>query len=314
MKRSYGYKDIELRQLRSFCLAATQSNFTAAAEALGLSVPTVWEQVRALERKLGTPLLARRGRVVELTAEGRLLLELVQPHVNSLDSVERLFETRRADLPQQLTLASTDYFFAYHLLRPIREFTDANPSVRLNLHVGLWSGDVSQPVERSDADLGVMTYNPDDARSEHLDYEDLLKLPLLLLTAARHPLARKKSVSVRDIAGYPVVTAPAGTHTQRALERLLRHDNVREVRPVMATGSVDLTLRYVAAGIGVALRHMSLQAAQSVAGLHVRVFGEERDEMPAAIVVRKGAYVPDVVQEFRRYLKRFCSAGRSGQA
>src|SRR5436309_2199100 len=70
MKRSYGYKNIELRQLRSFCLAATQSNFTVAAEALGLSVPTVWEQVRALERKLRAPLLARRGRVVELTAEG----------------------------------------------------------------------------------------------------------------------------------------------------------------------------------------------------------------------------------------------------
>jgi DNA-binding transcriptional LysR family regulator len=314
MKRSYGYKDIELRQLRSFCLAATRSNFTAAAEALGLSVPTVWEQVRALERKLRAPLLTRRGRVVELTAEGRLLLELVQPHVNSLDSVERLFETRRADLPQQLTLASTDYFFAYHLLGAVREFTRARPTVRLNLHVGLWSGDVSGPVERGDADLGIMTYDRADPRSEYLDYEDLLRLPYLLLTAAHHPLARKKLVGLRDVLQYPIIAAPAETLTQRSLERLLRQENAGPARPVMATGSVDLTLRYVAAGIGVALRHISLGAARSVPGLHVRVFGEERDAIPVAVVLRKDTYVPEVVQEFRHFLRRFLAASQSPRA
>src|SRR5262245_47312669 len=53
MARNDSYKELELRQLRSFSLAATEGNFSTAAQALGLSVTTVWEQVRALERKLG---------------------------------------------------------------------------------------------------------------------------------------------------------------------------------------------------------------------------------------------------------------------
>src|SRR5438105_2107771 len=94
------YKDIQLPQLRGFCLAATEGNFTAAAAVLGLSVSAVWQQVRALERELGVTLLRRQGRSVELTPSGRLLLELAQPHVSGIDSLARLFEARQAELPQ----------------------------------------------------------------------------------------------------------------------------------------------------------------------------------------------------------------------
>ena len=83
----YKYKDIQLPQLRSFCLAATEGNFTAAAAVLGVSVSAVWQQVRALERELGAALFRRQGRTVELTSSGRLLLELARPHVSGLDSL-----------------------------------------------------------------------------------------------------------------------------------------------------------------------------------------------------------------------------------
>src|SRR6516162_3768796 len=109
------YKDIQLAQLRSFCLAATEGNFTSAARALGLSASTVWQQVRALERQLGANLLRRRGRAVELTDEGRWLLELVLPHVSGLDSLGRVFEAKRADLPQEVVVASGAYLHAHHL-------------------------------------------------------------------------------------------------------------------------------------------------------------------------------------------------------
>src|SRR5438309_8433271 len=104
MSQTHRYKEIQLAQLRSFCLAATEANFTSAAKALGLSTSTVWQQVRALERELRAKLLRRRGRVVKLTDEGRLLLETVQPHVSGLDSLRRLFETRRQVPPDRAPL------------------------------------------------------------------------------------------------------------------------------------------------------------------------------------------------------------------
>jgi hypothetical protein len=85
MANTHHYKDLQLPQLRGFCLAAVRG-FTGAADTLGLSVSAVWQQVRALERQLGAVLLRRRGRAVELTAEGQLLVELIQPHIHGLDS------------------------------------------------------------------------------------------------------------------------------------------------------------------------------------------------------------------------------------
>ena len=133
MRRSNRYKNIQLMQLRGFCLVATHENFTTAARELGLSVATVWEQVRALERKLRTTLIQRHGHAVELTADGRLLLELIQPSVGTLEALETLFASRRTEMPQLLTVAATPYYVSCHLVRPVQEFITTNPSVRLNL-------------------------------------------------------------------------------------------------------------------------------------------------------------------------------------
>ncbi len=47
----YSYKEGRLQQLRSFCETARLGSLAAAAQALGLAEPTVWEQVHALERQ-----------------------------------------------------------------------------------------------------------------------------------------------------------------------------------------------------------------------------------------------------------------------
>ena len=57
-------------QLQAFVEVAAQAGFTRAAERLGVSQPTVSQLVRALERRVGTPLFARGTRRVELTAAG----------------------------------------------------------------------------------------------------------------------------------------------------------------------------------------------------------------------------------------------------
>jgi DNA-binding transcriptional LysR family regulator len=164
MTESHRYKEIQLPQLRGFCQAATEGNFTAAAKALGLSASTVWQQVRALERELKAKLLRRRGRVVELTDEGRLLLETVQPHVSGLDSLRRLFEARREGIRQELVVASGAFLLAHHLPRPIQQFRVERPSVQVTLRIAAWSA-LQRLVERGETDIGVLACDPDVPRS-----------------------------------------------------------------------------------------------------------------------------------------------------
>lgn len=304
MARRYRYKDIQLPQLRSFCVAATEGNFTAAAKALGLSAPTVWEQVRGLERRLGTSLLLRKGRAVELTPEGRMLFQIIQPHVSGIDSVERLFEANRAALPQRLVLASSPHLLAYHLVGVVQEFTAAHPAIALQLRPSVKIEEGIELVERGQADLGVLAYQPEATQQSEVEFEHLYDMQLMLLTAADHPLARKKQVKPADIVQYPLVMQAPGTHSRRDLERILgRHNLLDKVQAVVETSHFEVIRSYVAAGVGIALLYTAEVAKPRLPDLHMRVFDPQREGLPVAILLRKGAHRAEPVEEFRRLLR-----------
>jgi DNA-binding transcriptional LysR family regulator len=306
MARDYRYKDIQLPQLRSFCVAAVQGNFSTAAQTLGLSVSTVWEQVRALEQKLGAVLFRQRGRSVALTLEGRLLLELVQPHIDGLDSLERLFETRRGQLVQRLTIASSHYLIHYHLPPAIREFAAVHPAVQLNVEAP--GVEIMPLVERGEADLAIAPYDRELPRNASLEYDDLFELPLVLLTPSRHPLARKKQITLDDVAAYPLIMPAEESYTRRVMKRILHRRNFTGMlRVAMETTSFDTIQKYVAQGVGVALVHATDNPKLLAEGVHTRVFDSSVERLPIALVVRKYAHLAEPVQAFRKIIHRCLS-------
>jgi DNA-binding transcriptional LysR family regulator len=304
MARIDRYKDIQLVQLRSFCLAATEGNFTTAAKTLGLSAPTVWQQVRALERRLRTTLLRRRGRNVELTAEGRTLLELVQPHVSGLDSLEPLFAAQQAVQPRQLVVASIPYLVSSHLVRPVRDFSAAHPQVQLKLEARVWFDEVARMVEQGQADLGVLFYDREQQRSPRLEYDHLFYVRFALLTPQGHPLARKKRIGPRDLVQYPLIAPPEGSYARRTLEQLLQRDGLgKRVHIVLETALLDIIKKYVAAGVGIALAHVARET-DPMPGVHVRWLDWKSEEIAVASVFRKGTHRSAEAVEFHAILRR----------
>jgi DNA-binding transcriptional LysR family regulator len=302
-KHPYKYKDIQLPQLRSFCLAA-EGNFTAAAAALGLSVSAVWQQVRALEGKLGVTLLRRKGRTVELTAQGRVLLDLARPHVSGLDSLVKLFEARQAGLPQPLSVAATPHLLIYHLPGLVQQFVRDHPQARLHLQAGRWH-QILEMVERGEADLGLAPWYRDAPHRPALEYETLFEQPFLLLTTADHPLRRKKLLRPRDLIDYPFILEPKDTCDHQVLLRLLRQDDIdpEQLQVVMVSHTVDMTFRYVALGVGISLSHVDPQTCRAVPGVYGRVFDPRLEPLPFALVVRKNSYRSELVEEFRKAVR-----------
>ena len=66
---------MELRHLRYFVGVAEAGSLTVAAELLHTSQPSLSRQVRDLEDEVGTQLLTRRARGIELTLAGRAFLD-----------------------------------------------------------------------------------------------------------------------------------------------------------------------------------------------------------------------------------------------
>ncbi|QXH36950.1 LysR family transcriptional regulator [Pseudomonas muyukensis] len=90
--------------LRTFVRVSELSSFTLAGESLGLPRSTVSEQVRALERLLGTRLLNRTTRRVQATQDGALLYERSKDLLSGMDEIESLFRADDAELAGRLRI------------------------------------------------------------------------------------------------------------------------------------------------------------------------------------------------------------------
>lgn len=303
MTQNHAYKGLQLAQLRSFLLTAQAGNFSAAARTLGLSVATVWQQVRALEGELKVTLLRRRGRVVELTPDGRLLVELVQPHVSGLDSLVPLFQARRVEVPFHLVVASTYYLITHHLPGVVREYLTTHPTVRLSLRPSVWP-EAAKRVEDGEAPLGLIPFDPDSVRPAGLHYEHVFDMEFMLLTAADHPLARKRTIQPRDLVEYPMILQPRENFGHQMLERLLRrHDLSSAMQVVVESVSTDTILRYVALGIGVAVIYVNPAVGKSWPGVTLRPVDPTIQGLAVCITTRKGSHLAEPVTSFRDLLR-----------
>jgi DNA-binding transcriptional LysR family regulator len=306
MTQEHRFKEIQLAQLRSFCLVATSLNFATVAGTLGLSLSAVWRQVRALERKLDVALLRQRGQKMELTDEGRLLLKLVQQPLGMLDSLQQLFATQRLGLPQRLTIAAPHDYFSYTLLRPIAEFRQQHASVRFKLYPCNVGNEVFSLVEDKTAELGVTLYDPDASRNPHLEYEQLYDVQMMLITAAEHPLASMKQVTLRDVVRYPLITPSEDSFTALELARLLRRQDLTDQADIiMEAKTLDVVRRYVKVGMGITLMHLDKVREEvcRVEGLHVRAF-DKNARLPVALIRRKSAYLSASAREFSQILRK----------
>src|SRR5438105_2109051 len=127
----HAYKEIRLQQLRSFCETARLGSLTAAAASLGLSQPTVCEQVHALERAVDAKLIERQAHGCRLTDAGRIVAELAAPLVTSMSSLERTIREALGRVETTLTIAATQRILVEDLPAAISDFERRSPKVRL---------------------------------------------------------------------------------------------------------------------------------------------------------------------------------------
>lgn len=122
---------LDLGWMRVFRETADRRSFSAAATALGLSQPAVSYQVRRIEEQLGTELLDRGARGVELTVAGRRLYDIVGQCVDGLDALARETAGRRN---RPVVRLRTDYAFSSYWLIPRMEaFRLAHPQIDIQI-------------------------------------------------------------------------------------------------------------------------------------------------------------------------------------
>src|SRR6185369_12348135 len=116
-----------------FCVVFEKQSYAAAARETGLSVPTIWQQVRMLESRSGTTLFVRRGRRIEPTSAAAVLHQSLRSLLTGLDSTFQSLRDEAAGQLQKLTLVTGARMMLEDLGRPLHQFCARFPQVGLRL-------------------------------------------------------------------------------------------------------------------------------------------------------------------------------------
>lgn len=242
---------VTLRQLRILRELARHSlSISAAAEALHTSQPGVSRQIQLLEQELGVDLLVRRkNRIAGFTEPGRAILGAVQRALTESENIRSIAAEFKREEGGQLTVATSHLHARYTLLTPIKTFALRHPGVRLHMRQAD-PDDILKLVAAGDSDVGVST----EVAEEHPELLFLAgrEVERSVIAPSDHPLARKRSVTLADIAQYPLVGYnPQQRGGQIVAATFLEHG--LEPKLVVSAIDSDVIKAYVAEGLGIAI-------------------------------------------------------------
>jgi DNA-binding transcriptional LysR family regulator len=243
--------EIDLTGLRVLREVAEQGSFTAAARSLGYTQSAISRQVAGLEGAAGTTLFERTARGVRLTDAGEALLRRAGTVLDELDAARRELAGISERATGRLRVGAFPTAIASLVPRAMAALRRREPALEVSLREGgtqthlkrLASGAVDVAV------VGVLPggRRPRDRRAA---VEHLVDDPLLLAVGAAHPLARRRSVDIDDLAEESWIAA-----TQQASDTMIGAWQWADWRPRVELIARDWTakLGLVAAGLGVTL-------------------------------------------------------------
>lgn len=303
------YKETTLHQLRSLCETARLGSFTAAATALGLSHPTVWKQVHALEREFGAQLVKPYSRGCRLTEAGRTLAELAAPAVASIAALKQRFQESLVPVAPCLTVVTTPRILVEDLPGCVLDFQAHWPNVQLSLQEQP-NLNVAQSVQGGQADLGLVMESSSVSDNSCLMFEPAYELDIVLITPLDHPLARRRHVRPRDLCDFPIVNSP-NSFKDSAVNAALEHLGVfeRQTRRIEAYFAASIR-RYVELGFGIGLLPRAKYPVATLTKLHERVMSQYFGRQTVYLVSRKSFSRSRAALDFAHTLRTKLSSQR----
>lgn len=239
---------VTLTQLSAFLAVVRRGSVTAAAEELVVTQPSVSAAVSALERELGVTLTERAGRTVRPTAAGSAYAPYASDVLGLLDKGARAAREAEAARPSTLRISAVTTAGEHVVPQLIQAFRERRPELEISLDVGNREL-VFQRVLDHAVDVAVTGRIPDDARLVGMDFADN---EFAIVTAAGDPLARRRWVSMEELALRPWLVREQGSGTRVLCEELLAS---RGVDPTLLTlGSNGAIKQAARAGLGIALQ------------------------------------------------------------
>lgn len=235
-----------LRQFEYLVALAETRHFRRAAERTGTTQPTLSEQIKALEDRLGTQLIERSRSGALLTPLGAQIVEIARRMLKDANEIRSLAaggdQTIRGVLRLGLPPTIGPYLLPYVVPTLHKTYPDLKLYVREELPQTL-----PHTLEDGGYDLII---TPLPVRGDDLNIVELFREPLFLTVAADHPLAQKTQVERTDLEGQEILTLGPGHQLHDAVIALCEEYGAK-LRLDYEGTSLDMVREMVITGLGI---------------------------------------------------------------
>ncbi|HYD61133.1 MAG TPA: LysR family transcriptional regulator [Noviherbaspirillum sp.] len=253
-------KNITIRQLQIFSIAARHLSFVRASEELFLTQPAVSMQIRQLEETVGMPLFDKIGKKLYLTEAGRQIErtahEVLGAIKNAQDSLAALGGLRAGLVT--VALVSTAKYFVPRLIALFRQ---SHPEIELRIVISNREA-LIQLLQNNEVDLAIMGRPPQEIDAASYP---LARHPHVIIAAPDHALAPRRKIKPEELNQETFLIREEGSGTRLAMESFFETEHV-EPRRGMVMGSNETIKQAVIAGLGLGFISLHTIALELKAG------------------------------------------------
>lgn len=232
---------VEVRHLRYFLAVAEAGSFSRAADRLGISQPSVSQQMRDLETGLRVRLFERQGKKILLTPSGLIFQEHARAILRQLENCLQELGNEPGQLRGALHLGVVPILNVPLVPQLMGLFASNHPGISLIVEE-ISSTEIETALEegRMDVGLGFLTRH-----SPNLRYERLCTDEFALIVSAAHPWAKRRVIHFSELHQQRLLQLPDTFVMRRMTDEICRNHQLRP-RTVAEINAIETLLRSLA--------------------------------------------------------------------
>ena len=285
---------MELRHLRTIAAVARTGSFTKAGEELHLAQSAISQQIRRLENELGIQVFTRSSRSVELTAEGRLVLDYAHRVLHEVEGLQNELEELSGLLRGELKLGGMYPTGLYDLADVIADFHTRHPGVAIHM-VERTQDELLERLRTDELDAAFTAVDPDALGEDFA--ASLVFEEEFVVALARRPRARgMRPHHLRAAGRRGSRDVPRELALRLRLEKAMAKLRLAPRNAFICT-EMGAVRALVSKGLGVAALPRSI-AAEPGPAITFRPVGPELLTWPTALVWRADRRQPPAAKAF----------------
>lgn len=241
--------EINLELYKVFYYVAKNLSFSQASKALFISQSAVSQAIRTLESKLNTTLFIRSTKKVNLTPEGKLLFEHIEPAINLMMNGHLSLLENPSLTKGKLHIGASDTICKYYLIPYLKQFHELFPNIHLQV-TNRTSTACVDLLKQGTVDF-IVTNLPNEALDDQMDVQPTEFFNDVFITGNQYAHLTNSPITLKQLANEPILMLEKNTATSNYLYKLFEQNGLF-IQPSVELGSIDLLVDLAKIGLGIA--------------------------------------------------------------